>query len=165
MQINADIANCATGRYLRRIGRRASFYSRKFAIRKNEIESIPNSQGEEKGGVETRSDFENMPGYRWFLSIGRPNVNKANLLKKIRRSKIQKHFLRSRGLIFLKKAIRKLNGGRQYRIRFPILDWAENGIAIGTHWDPAGSWQKRQYAPNRYFQLPEEANYRGKLRI
>ena len=51
MEINADIANCATGRDLRRLGRRANLRRMQMGDSQNEIEISPNSRDEEKGGV------------------------------------------------------------------------------------------------------------------
>ena len=63
---------------------------------------------------------------------GQMDVNKANLLKRVRKSTHRKRISRYKFDIF-EKAIRKLEGGGSYEIRFPSADWGGNEIAIEIH--------------------------------
>ena len=78
---------------------------------------------------EIRSDFERTPGFRDSPMVNRPNLNKLNLLKKMRRFSHQKHILR---------CDKKLKGERKYKIKSPIVDREEQEIAISIHCDEGG---------------------------
>ena len=65
-----------------------------------------------------------MPGYQEFRRKNQSNVNNANLSNRYKKIDKSKHILRT-GPYFLKKAIRKLKRGWEYRIKFPSVDWAE----------------------------------------
>ena len=67
MGISAECANWATGRDLRRIGRRANFYRVEIVDFEIESEEIPKTDEGENTKKEIRSGPDHMPGFRDFL--------------------------------------------------------------------------------------------------
>ena len=92
-EIDADYSNCATGRDLRRLSRRANVYRGKISAARRENEYSPENEDKESPPKEIiKGDFARMIGPRQFSAGNQSSVHKANLLKGIKDRPIENTF-------------------------------------------------------------------------
>ena len=117
--------------------------------------------GRRKGEGGTGSDFEHMPGYQELVSkTHQPNLDKATLFKKIRRSANPNAFF-GWGSYFLNKDIRELKGEWKYQIKFPSVYWVGGEIAIEIHCDTGRILTKTGCRAQIGIYGPPRGDYKG----